>query len=338
MSWLEDEYAYEIFSGLQRFRIASRSPFKLSGRCPVCGDSATDKTKARFWYYHHQGTPFVNCFNCAYTKPFEWFMKEYYPALHDKWMLASLESRKEFEIKEPELPKTAKLIVNELKFSQCLTSLPEAHPVISYVKSRKIPKEQWHRLWFTSQWQELVNSVKEFTYKIPKPEPRLVIPIFNKSGQIESFQGRALRSDANAKYLTIKASEESTKIYGQDRIDDSEPVLVLEGPIDTLFISNSIAITGGSLDLDSVPYKGNRIWALDNENRHKDSMRRLKNLIDAGETVAFWDKAPWQSKDINDMVKDDGATGDQIKQYLIDNAEDGLMAQLRFTEYCKIDV
>lgn len=338
MSWLEDEFATNIFSGLQRFKIASRSPFKLNARCPVCGDSSTDKSKARFWYYHHKGTPFVNCFNCAYTKPFEWFMKEYYPDEYDKWMLASVESKGFKSESEPEVPKvTAKLFVQELKFCTCITALPVNHPVVKYVENRKIPKEQWHRLWFTTQWQDLVNSIKELTYPVPKPEPRLVIPIFNAEGKIESFQGRALRSDAKAKYLTIKASEDSTKIYGQDTVDESKQwVYVMEGPIDTLFIPNSIAITGGSLDVNSVPYPDKRVWVLDNEPRHKDVKTRVNSLIEAGERVVLWDYSPWESKDVNEMILEEGATPETILEYFEANVIDGLMAQFRSSEWFKV--
>ncbi|AZV01085.1 hypothetical protein KNU35_gp146 [Escherichia phage vB_EcoM_005] len=58
-------------------------------------------------------------------------------------------------------------------------------------------------MWFTKEWPALVNSVNPGTYSKEMPEPRLVIPIFNKNKQIESFQGRALRKDAPQKYITI---------------------------------------------------------------------------------------------------------------------------------------
>ncbi|MBQ0741482.1 hypothetical protein J9332_45140, partial [Aquimarina celericrescens] len=77
------------------------------------------------------------------------------------------------------------------------------------------------------------------TYPIAKPEPRLVIPIFDKKGKIESFQGRALRDGAKSKYITIKACEESTKISGQDTIDPLKTVYLLEGPLDSLFVDNA---------------------------------------------------------------------------------------------------
>ena len=137
--------------------------------------------------------------------------------------------------------------------------------------------------------------------------------------------------------MTIKVDEDSSKIYGADTVDESKDfVLMLEGPLDSLFLPNGMAITGGSLNLESVPYPDKRIWVMDNEPRHVDTIKRMNRLIEAGETVCFWDESPWQSKDINDMVKEDGADPSDILEYILANSHKGLFAQLRMTKYCKI--
>ncbi|WBF80534.1 DNA primase [Escherichia phage vB_Eco_F27] len=54
--WIDNEFAYRAFSHLPRFRqINNSSTFKLTFRCPVCGDSQTDAMKARGWYYGGTG-------------------------------------------------------------------------------------------------------------------------------------------------------------------------------------------------------------------------------------------------------------------------------------------
>jgi hypothetical protein len=202
--------------------------------------------------------------------------------------------------------------------------------------NRAIPKSAYKRLWFTANWQEMVNATKP-TFDNPRQECRLVIPIYNKEHKIEAYQGRALSSLARQKYMTIKAHEDASKVYGVDMVDDSKQwVYVMEGPIDSLFIPNAIAITGGSLDLDQVPYKDKRIWVLDNEPRHNDTIKRMEKLIAAGERVCFWDEAPWHSKDINDMVAKEGADPRDIEEYIVDNWAVGLLAQLRMSKYRKI--
>lgn len=343
MSWLEDQYAIETFMSLPRYKMVASSPMRLNARCPICGDSKKDEYKARFWYYYYENLPMVHCYNCDHSAAFTRFLHEHDPDLFGKYQIDLIKENggngaeyKPREVKPSEkLTKTMNTI-QSLKFSQRLDGLPENHPIIKYVNERKIPKDKFNRLWFTSQWQELANSVAPGTFSNPRQEYRLVIPIFNKFGQIESFQGRAL-GPSSIKYMTIKTDENSSKVYGQDTVDDScEHVFVTEGPIDSLFLDNAIAITGGSLSLDAVPYPDKRIWVLDNEPRHPDTLNRMESLIEAGEKVLFWDDAPWQSKDINDMVKNDGATKADLHEYILNNYASGLMARVRMMKYRKL--
>lgn len=343
MSYVDNEFALRIFSYQRNFRQVSTMPFKLNCSCPICGDSATDRLKARFWYYEHKGTMFCHCFNCDYSMGFARFLEEQDESLYREYLL---EKRKEETFGKKETPKvveteisekfTKKLIIEKLDFCERLDRLPTNHPIIKYVVNRAIPKSAYKRLWFTANWQEMVNATKP-TFDNPRQECRLVIPIYNKEHKIEAYQGRALSSLARQKYMTIKAHEDASKVYGVDMVDDSKQwVYVMEGPIDSLFIPNAIAITGGSLDLDQVPYKDKRIWVLDNEPRHNDTIKRMEKLIAAGERVCFWDEAPWHSKDINDMVAKEGADPRDIEEYIVDNWAVGLLAQLRMSKYRKI--
>lgn len=338
--WVDQEYAERVIQFEPHYRKVSQSPFKLNCRCMICGDSATDPMKHRFWISDlGDGKLWVKCFNGGcYSNTFENFMKTYHPEM---WPNLLMDRRKEksFDTRfvkrdEPKIEKEKK-IIEKLNFCQRLDTLPDNHPILKYTKSRAIPTDKLNRLWFTTDWQALCNSVNPDTYKKPRQEYRLVIPIFNKDGEIESFQGRALRKDAAQKYITIKACPDSTKIYGQDTVDPNKTVYFLEGPIDSLFIDNACAITGGNLALSVVPFPSTRVWALDHEPRHPDTVQRLKKLIDQGERVVMWDKSPWSSKDINEMILKDGATKEEIQEYMKNNIVQGLQAQLRYTNYIR---
>lgn len=309
---------------------------------PVCGDSQKDEFKSRFWAYpSNNGSVRCHCYNCEYSDWLSNYLKEYEEDLYREYIL---ERRKEQSFGKTTQgpvdisPKiAAKMpVIEKLPFCERLDKLPENHPIINYVIGRKIPKRSWNRLWFTMQWPALVNTINPGTYKNEANEPRLVIPIFNSNKDIESIQGRALRKDAPQKYITIKAHVDATKIYGLDTIDERNRVWVMEGPIDSLFIPNSIAITGGSIDLNLVPCKETRVWVMDAEARHPDTIKRMTRLVNAGEKIVFWDKAPWPSKDINDMVKDDGATPEEILAYMQSNIEQGLMAKMRLSRYSRV--
>ncbi|UYM28681.1 DNA primase [Serratia phage vB_SspM_LC53] len=338
-SWVDREYAERVFSILPRFRRVTGSEFKLNARCPICGDSLRDQHKARFWAYPANDGVRFHCFNCDYDSWLSQYLKDYDEPLYREYLLdkrKSAISEKPVQKKEEPLFKAKLPKIEKLEFCERLDRLPEDHPIVKYVENRCIPKKRWNRLWFTMKWPALVNTVNPGTYANEKNEPRLVIPIFNKNKEIESFQGRALRKDAPQKYITIKAHAQATKIYGTDTVDERKDVYVMEGPIDSLFIDNAIAITGGSLDLNVVPYKDNRVWIMDNEPRHPDTIKRMNKLIEAGERIVFWDKAPWNSKDINDMIKDDGATAEEIMSYIRSNVEQGLMAKMRLSRYAKV--
>lgn len=342
-SWVDNEFAIRAISHLPKFRqVATSSTFKLNCRCPICGDSQKDANKARFWIFASGNGLRCHCFNCEYSNWLSEYLKHNEEDLYREYLLEKRKERiSEKPVKEskPDISEklTAKMpIIERLDYCERIDRLPKDHPIVKYVKSRCIPNNATKRLWFTNQWPALVNSVNPGTYKNETNEPRLVIPIFNEHGKIESFQGRALRKDAPQKYITIKAHENATKIYGLDTMDKSKLVYVMEGPIDSLFIDNAIAITGGSIDLNAVPQKDNRAWVMDNEPRKPDTIKRMKRLIDAGEKVVFWDKAPWPSKDINDMIKNDGATASDILCYINSNIEHGLMAKLRLQKYSKV--
>ena len=212
MSWVDNEYAIRAISHLPKFRhVTTSSTFKLNCRCPICGDSQKDINKARFWIFDAGQGLRCHCFNCEYNKWLSQYLKDNEPDLYREYLL---EKRKEQVFDKPKAVEpsekiNAKLpVIEKLNFCERLDRLPKEHPIVKYVTARCIPSTSWKRLWFTNQWPSLVNSVNPGTYKNETNEPRLVIPIFNKKGEIESFQGRALRKNAPQKYITIKAHEQ----------------------------------------------------------------------------------------------------------------------------------
>lgn len=339
MSWVDQEFAERYAMSLLRYKKTSVNPFKINARCPICGDSQRDSHKARFHIYQHKtkDTLCVKCFNCDYSAYFNTFLKEQNESLYREYLL---EKRKEnlFTLPKKEVKKEVPVqkeqeIGINLKYCQRIDQLPENHPIVKYVINRMIPKDRWNLLYFTNDWKKLVNSIKKDTYSNETPEPRLVIPIY-KDRMIDAIQGRALLKRENQKYITIKSQHDSTKIYGTERVDSSRPVLITEGPLDSLFLDNAIAMAGGIVSPSEIPYK-QRIWVLDNEPRAKETLKRIQSLIKSGETVLLWDKFDNQEKDINEMIKK-GSTKSELMDYILNNAVSGLSAELRFSKYAKV--
>lgn len=335
--------ARDIAYTLPMYKLVSSSPLKVNFRCHICGDSHTDKYKARAWFYEHKGELRYGCFNCNENMTFYYYLKTYHVERFREYLM---EKRNEDLILNPikdEIEKFKKVIpvVKQTVIDSLATRLDllaDGHPAKSYMQNRMIPVDKMCLFWFTMEWKQLANKVNASTYKYTEQEPRIVIPIFDKNNDITSMQGRALRSDAKLRYMTIKVDEESNKIFGLERIDDTKNVFFLEGPIDSVFIDNGLAIVGGNMTLSDAPFVGKRVWVLDNEPRSVDTCKRIKKYIDAGEKVVLWDNCRWTSKDVNDMIMKEGATVEEINTYLSRNIIQGLQATLRFNRWIKCKV
>jgi hypothetical protein len=124
--------------------------------------------------------------------------------------------------------------------------------------------------------------------------------------------------------------EEAPKIYGLDSIDEKLPIYVVEGPFDSTFLSNSVALCGSDGNMDCL--KGSDlIFVYDNEPRNKEIVSRIEQTIQRGERVVIWPKNIFQ-KDINDMV----LAGVDVQTMLKSNIYSGLEAKVKFTEWKKV--
>lgn len=345
------QYAKMLQHRLLLAKVHSTRPFKINARCPVCGDSRKNKYKTRFWINEVKtkgGEPHLrcSCWNCDLNVSLYDFLKDHEPGLFAQYrveMFKEINSRKRsVRVEEPEVVKEeAKVISKEKERSLFynITDLKEGHVMHKYLTSRRIPEDKWNLLGFTREWNALAKSLRPDLYKneIYDDHPRLVIPIYNNNGLV-AIQGRALTNKHAQRYMTIKIDDDFNKIYGTERINESDPVIFVEGPIDSLFLYNCCAIVGGTVSPSSAPYAGKRIWALDNEPFHPDVIKRMKVLIRAGERVVIWDRLPGDiidKKDINDFVKA-GRTSKFIENYIHENALSGMQATLRLSRWSRV--
>jgi len=143
------------------------------------------------------------------------------------------------------------------------------------------------------------------------------------------FQGRSL-GPSKVKYITVMINDDAPKIYGLDNIRRDAPVFVTEGPIDSTFLRNSIAMCGADGDVGkwgiSTP-----VWVYDNEPRNKEITTRISNTIDRGDSVVIFPNNV-KEKDINDMV----LAGHDVQSIVESNIYKGLEATLQFTTWKKI--
>ena len=135
-------------------------------------------------------------------------------------------------------------------------------------------------------------------------------------------------SPIRAGYYTIKIDETEEKIYGLDRVDYSKRIYVVEGPIDSLFLPNAVAVSGASFDTPTIrKLLTNATIVMDNEPRNKDIVKQLAKYIDLGYNVCMFPDT-LQEKDINDMVLA-GRSVDDILKVINTNTFAGMEAKLK---------
>jgi hypothetical protein len=232
-------------------------------------------------------------------------------------------------------PKKVELLEDDILESlKRLDTLDVSHPAIKYVLNRKIPRSVWHLLYFAPKFKAFTNSASpKFEEPIVGEHPRMIIPYFTPAGKCFAFQARAY-GDEQPKYYTIKIDETEEKIYGLDRVDYSKRIYVVEGPIDSLFIPNAVAVSGSSFDTPTIrSLLTNATIVMDNEPRNKDIVKQLDKYIELGYSVVMYPDYI-EEKDINDMVKA-GRTPAEILELINTNTFTGMEAKLKFANWRK---
>jgi hypothetical protein len=161
----------------------------------------------------------------------------------------------------------------------------------------------------------------------------MIIPYFTPAGKCFAFQARAYGKE-EPKYYTIKVDATEEKIYGLDRIDYGKPIYIVEGPIDSLFIPNCLAVSGSSFDMPTIrSILTNATLVMDNEPRSKDITKLLDKNIKLGYNVCMFPEHIEQ-KDINEMILA-GMTSEEIVETINTNTFKGIEAKLRFSTWKK---
>jgi transcription elongation factor Elf1 len=340
MLYIDAKYAQILGSRLRNFK--QKNDYLWNYSCPVCGDSSKNKLKARGYIYRTKSDLFCKCHNCGHSTNIGNLIKYVDPQLYDEYVLERYKagavkqnSHKDVSQILPE-KETPQLLEDDILSSlDRLDELDVSHPAVKYVLKRKIPRDKWHLLYFAPKFKKFTNSVTpKFVEPIEGEHPRMIIPYFTPAGKCFAFQARAY-GDEDPKYYTIKVDETEEKIYGLDRVDYSKRIYVVEGPIDSLFLPNAIAVSGSSFDTPTIrKLLTNATIVMDNEPRNKDIVKQLEKYIELGYSVCMYSDTVTQ-KDINDMVLHGGMTPDEIIELINTNTYTGMEAKLKFINWRK---
>jgi transcription elongation factor Elf1 len=322
MDFVDVKYINLISARFQKFKRVKNNLYNF--RCPICGDSQKNRNKARGYLYQVKNNTNFKCHNCGLNISFNNFLKQIDSTIHKQYIFEKFKeghTGKNFTVEEPvfnfESPKF-KLKLNLPKAS----SNPDAK---KYLENRKLNSDNYY---YVDKFKEWTNSLRPTFDNTDKDEPRIIIPLFYQNSFV-GFQGRAL-GPSKVKYITIMLTDDAPKIYGLDEIEKDKTVYITEGPFDSTFVYNSIALCGADGDVSKWGIH-DAVWIYDNEPRNEEITSRILRTIDRGEKVVIW-PSTIKEKDINDMI----LSGLNVQTMIESNTYSGLEAKLKFTTWKKI--
>jgi predicted RNA-binding Zn-ribbon protein involved in translation (DUF1610 family) len=324
MDLIDSKYIGLVSSRLQKFKRVKSDLYTF--RCPICGDSQKNKNKTRGYIYTVKNNTNFKCHNCGASLSFNNFLKQIDPTLHKQYTLEKFKeghTGKNFVVEEPKFEFKKPIFKKRLELPKA-SEIPIAR---EYLQKRKLNPEKFY---FADKFQEWTNTQKPTFSRIVRDESRIVIPLYTREGELFGFQGRSL-GPSNVKYITVILDETIPKVYGLDEVSTDETIYVTEGPFDSTFVKNAIAMCGSDILLDSLNLGDDIVYVLDNEPRNKEICDRISKLIDGGKKVVIWPKAV-QQKDINDMV----LAGLSVMDVLKSNTYKTLEAKIKFNEWKKV--
>lgn len=337
-NWIETKYVLLASAYLEQFKQVGKH---YNFRCFVCGDSKTNKTKARGWILNSPKGYYYYCHNLGCSMTFNDFLKFlnqnlYYDYVRERYKESSI-VHKEEKLSFDHSSSKPIFRPNPFKSLKKISQLHYDHPAKVYIKSRLIPSDKHYNIFFAPKFKSFVNSLIPGKFEsVEYDERRIVIPLEDNEG-VFGFVGRSLSENSSLRYITIMLDDEKPKVWGLKDVNINKKIYAFEGPIDAMFIPNSIASAGGKIE-SIIPLtslnKDNIIIVYDNEPRSPDTIYKMKSAINAGYNVCIWPSEISQ-KDINAMVLA-GKFPSQLKEIIDKNTYHGLQANLVLNNWKKI--
>ena len=322
MDHIDSKFIGLLSSRLEKFKRVKSNLYNF--RCPICGDSKKNKSKTRGYLYAVKANTNFKCHNCGASMSLNNFLKQVDPAIHKQYVLEKFKSGhtgRNFVIDEPDF----KFDVPKFKKKINLPKASENPNSAGYLTARRLDPAQFY---YAEQFKKFVNTLKPTFNDTRYDEERIIIPLYYEKKLI-GLQGRSVGPNP-VKYITVMLDDDAPKIYGLDKIRRDAPVYVTEGPFDSTFVRNSIAMCGADADVDKWGVS-NPVWIYDNEPRNREITNRISKTIDSGQLVVIWPNGI-DDKDINDMVM----SGLDVQSVIESNTYSGLEAKLKFNTWKKI--
>ncbi len=290
---------------LERVKRVDANKFKYEFKCPFCGDGKKSKFSTRGGLYERDGKIYFHCYNCQVNKSGMGFLKAIDPDSFKAVRLEALKDGSQAVSKPEPVHEPAKPVETVARRSlsglRGIEELPPSHPARTYIEKRQIPKERWSDIFYTDTFYAYINGVlpDKFGPEALKHDiPRIVLPFIDADGHYFGCQGRVIRAEDSPRYISIMF-EQQPKIFGQHHVDTEQEMLIVEGPLDSLFLSNALAMAGADVPVSLDKLRTTLVF--DNEPRNQEIVRLMHKYLSQGHRVCVWPKG-LPGKDINDLV------------------------------------
>ncbi len=297
---LNEEFLIETFYSYCKRPLHKKYQNVFNAECSVCKEGkSVGKTRRLFYFPHKQ---YFYCHNCATSwRPMEWIKEttgwtfpEIVKRNNEKMAMASkfvIPKKQQTAIAISDLPENSIDLtdVTQLSF---YSGNKYVNLALDYCKKRRL---------FTA-----INSCNQFYLSLEDRvhKNRLVIPFLDNSKKVTCYQTRSLTSSQFPKYLTKFGEKE---LFGLNNIDSEVPyVFVFEGPIDSMFVKNGLAIASLTPTERQTQQLNNligyeQIWVFDNDKHNQQVQNKIEKHIKTGKTIFIWPNEFLKFKDFNEI-------------------------------------
>ena len=336
MLWIDQKYLNLLSPKLERFKRKSDNLYNC--RCPICGDSKKNKFKARGYVYDVKNSLAYKCHNCGFSGGLGKLIEQVDPHLYNQYKL------ERYKEKDNRQSNTATKFVYKPDFSEYqkdpldnvkrIKDLPFFSNPVQYIVKRQIPMEIARELCYVDNIQKLEDLFPEYKNRLIGKEERILIPCYTRDKKLIGLTCRGINND-RLRYVTIKAIKDHPLVFGLDKVNINKNIYVLEGPIDSMFVDNSISVGGSDFKrIANLAAKDMFVMVYDNQPRNKELISIMERSIEEGYKVVIWPNNI-QEKDINEMILA-GKSKDEVFKIINSNACSNLTAKLKFKEWRKI--
>lgn len=326
---LNQEFLIETFYSYCKRPLHKKYQNVFNSECPVCKEGKSAGRSRRLFYFPHK--QYFYCHNCVKAwRPFEWIKEvtgwtfpEIVKRNNEKSgtitsrQISPIKTQTEKIIEIPDLPTNSIDITDKTQVDFFKNKFVDL--ALEYCETRRL---------FTA-----VNSCKKFYVSLEDKvhKNRLVIPFYDDSKRVTCYQTRALTSNQFPKYLTKFGEKE---LFGFANIEPDIPyVFIFEGPIDSMFVKNGVAMaslapTGHQLQQLNNLIGYEQIWVFDNDKNNEQTSKKISKYIKEGKKIFIWPREFAKFKDFNEICC--SLELDEIPwKFVVKNSAAGQEAQLK---------